>query len=115
MTKKLKIADFQVVFTKDGHLCEQDHHYMILPNHIHNYIREQNKLFNDTLEYTGYRGGRTNSHVLFKSTTTNRTYHMTMSLFDEVIQAKKFIDNKITGDFYFCKKGVTQSIKLWIR
>jgi hypothetical protein len=71
-------------------------------------IEEDNKIFNDRLEYKGYSG----AYIIFHSTTTDRRYLMFMSNFNELLLAKKMIDNIVEGDFYFIRKGVKPGLKL---
>jgi hypothetical protein len=71
-------------------------------------LEEDNKIFNDRLEYKGYSG----SYIIFNSTTTGRRYLMFMSNFNELMLAKKLVDNIVEGDFYFIRKGVKPGLRL---
>jgi hypothetical protein len=106
MASKRK-TDFDVVFDKDGNLLGTSYYYGPTTT-------EKNKMFPDTLEYAGWlnakKGG--NSRILFKSLNSNRQYCMFINDFDEVVKAKRFIDNLIAGDFTFCRKGQSQGIRL---
>lgn len=106
---------FQVTLTKNGDLS--GHHvntsYANSPHYSQHYFWEDNKIFIDELEYTGYFGSSGgNSHIRLVSLKSGREYHMFMSDFDDILQEKKFIDNKINGKFYFCKKGNSQGTRL---
>lgn len=112
--KARKITQFKVVFTNNGDLCEGVGDWMLNhPNFSSNYKTEDNTLFTDTFEYEGYHGAAGgNSRILLKSVKTGRKAVMFMSDFDEVIQAKRFIDNQIVGLFCYCKKNIKQGIRL---
>jgi len=109
-----KIPEFKVVFTNTGDLCEGADHWLLnSPNFSTNYKTEDNIPFTDTFEYIGYHGAAGgNSRILFKSVKTGRKVSMFMSDFDEVIQAKRFIDNQIVGLFCYCRKNIKQGIRL---
>ena len=104
-----KMKNFPVIFNKDGDL-------VIRPTswNMAQYIKEDNKIFSDVLEYTGYisAGAGGNTHMQFKSLNSKRLYSMFMSDFDDVLQNKKMKDNIVIGDFYFCKKGNSQGLRL---
>jgi hypothetical protein len=103
--KKKKMQDFEVVFTDTGDLYAQMWYASSK--------KEPNAIFADTLEYETYHsssGG--NSHIIFKSVNSGRKFSMFMSDFDEILTAKRFIDNQVVGLFCFCKKGCSQGIRL---
>lgn len=112
--KPRKIPQFKVVFKNNGDLCESNDDWMMRhPNFANDYKTEDNAPFTDSFEYVGYHGAAGgNSKILFKSVKTGRKVIMFMSDFDEVIQAKRFIDNQIVGLFCYCKKNVKQGVRL---
>lgn len=112
--KPRKIPQFKVIFTNNGDLCESGGDWFLRhPNFASNYKVEDNTPFVDTFEYEGYHGAAGgNSRILFKSVKTGRKVIMFMSDFDEVIQAKRFIDNQIIGLFCYCRKNIKQGIRL---
>ncbi len=102
------IKDFKISFDLDGNQL-----YYVPWNYnpgtpMAGVMEEDNKIFNDRLEYTGYSG----SYIIFNSTTTGRRYLMFMSNFNELMLAKKLIDNIVEGDFYFIRKGVKPGLRL---
>jgi len=101
----VKIIDFQVSFDSNGNLNRNDHD---------SGFKQKNSIFNDTLEYIGYLKARPggNSYLQFISIFSGRKYHMFISDFNDVILAKRFVDNKVFGNFYFVRKGNSQGIKL---
>jgi hypothetical protein len=104
--KKKKMQDFEVTFTETGDLCSRAYSWK-------GNKKEANAIFADTLEYDTYHsssGG--NSHIIFKSVNSGRKFSMFMSDFDEILTAKRFIDNQVVGLFCFCKKGSSQGIRL---
>lgn len=111
--KPRKIQSFKVAFNDKGDLCEGSYSWMDHAPQSANYKWEDNLPFVDTFEYTGYTGASGgNSHILFKSTQTGRAVNMFMSDFDEVVKAKKFVDNQVIGLFCYCKKGHKQAVRL---
>lgn len=100
----VKIIDFNVSFDLDGNLNRNDHD---------SGFSQKNCIFPDILEYIGYLKARPggNSYLLFKSINSGRKYHMFISDFNDVILAKRFVNNQIVGDFYFIRKGNSQGIK----
>jgi hypothetical protein len=96
---------FKVHFDNDGNLLRRLYYHTQLQG---NYKEEDNHVFSDRLEYSGYMG----SHISFKSLMTGREYHMFLSDFDKMMMQKKMIDNVIEGDFTFCKKGRVQGFKM---
>ena len=99
--KPKPIQDFDVVFYDNGNLAHRQYSYS-------NMKTEKNKVFTDTVEYNGFYG----AHIKFKSLNDGREFHMFMSDFDDVLRAKRFIDNQIVGSFCFCRKGKTQGFRL---
>jgi hypothetical protein len=101
------IKQFKISFDLDGNQL----YYLpwtpagVTPTGI---IQEDNKIFNDRLEYKGYSG----SYIIFNSVTTDRRYLMFMSHFNELMLAKMLIDNIVEGDFYFIRKGVKPGLRL---
>lgn len=109
----IKIEDFEVAFTLNNTMCDHLYSYMKLPDKIAGYQWIKNHIFEDTLEYYGHQETDTgNSRILLKSLSSNKIYGMFMSNFDKIIKQKRFIDNKITGSFYFYKLDSRQSIQL---
>lgn len=110
--KQPKIKDFEVQFDKNGNLLERYYKYHN-PSDI---VKEPNKIFSDTLEYTDYvsasQGG--NSKIQFTSLISRKTYNMFITDFNDAVLARKFINNLLVGDFYFCRKGTSQGVRLII-
>lgn len=101
------MTNFDVMFTDKGDLS-----YRVY-NHYGTAKFERNYIFPDILEYTGYFASTSgNSHIKLKSLNSGRNYHMFMADFYELIQSRRFLNNQIVGLFTFCKKGVTQGIRL---
>ncbi len=96
---------FKVYFDTNGDLLHRLYYWMQQQG---NFKEEDNHVFQDRLEYTGFSG----NHVSFKSLTTGRKYHMFVSDFHHVMMAKVLKDNIIEGDFTFCRKGVVQGFKM---
>lgn len=112
--KHRKMQVFDVAFTDKGDLCDCGAKWMQEPGYVGKFKWEKNKVFPDTLVYDTYypsKGG--NSHIAFISAHSGRKYEMFMSDFDEAIQEKLFIDNKLVGLFTFCRKGVSQGIRVF--
>ena len=108
--KPRKVGTFEVAFTSNGDLCSHSHPYM---KSLNGYVWETNKVFTDTLDYDSFFACTSgNSRIVFKSLTTGRKYGMFMTDFDEVLKARLFVNNKIIGNFCFCKKGSAQGIRL---
>ena len=106
--KTKKITDFEVQFEGNGDLSVFNYSSYSIGGKT-----EPNKIFSDTLEYVGYFGSTGgNSHIKFKSINSGRKYHMFMSDFDDVLQAKRFINNQMVGLFTFCKKSNSQGMRL---
>lgn len=70
------------------------------------------KDFEDHFQYLKMDNGTGVSRVYWKSIRTGREYSMFISDFDEIILAKAFVNNQITGTFRFVKRGQSQAIKL---
>lgn len=70
------------------------------------------KDFQDRLEFLKLDSGLGVARVHFQSTLTGRKYSMFIDDFNELILAKKFIDNQVEGTFRFIKRGQSQAIKL---
>jgi hypothetical protein len=96
---------FKVYFDSNGDLLHRLYYWQQQQG---NYKEEDNHVFTDQLEYTGYFG----SHISFKSVMTGRKYHMFLSDFDAMMKAKKMRDNLIEGEFTFTKKGRVQGFKM---
>jgi len=94
--------DFEVVFDKKGNL----------PARVwragQGAIKEQNKAFPDHMEYHGHDDGK----IIMKSVQTGRTYYMFLSDFDDILKAKKMVNNQVIGIFCFCRKGSVQGLRL---
>jgi hypothetical protein len=107
--KPKKMQDFEVWFDDNGDLA-----IFSYPGYRQQGKKEQNSVFQDTLEYVGYfsaTGG--NSHIKMQSIVSGRTYHMFMTDFHEALFTKRFIDNRIAGLFTFVKKGSSQGIRIF--
>ena len=96
---------FKVCFDNNGNLLHRLYGWQINQG---NYKEEDNHVFNDRMEYTGFFM----SHVTFKSLMTGRKYHMFLSDFHHVMMAKVMRDNIIEGEFTFIKKGRAQGCKM---
>lgn len=96
---------FKVYFDNNGDLLHRLYHWQQQQGA---YKEEDNHVFQDRLEYTGYSG----SHIAFKSLTTGRTYSMFLSDFNAMMLAKKLDNNIVEGDFTFTKKGIVQGFKM---
>ena len=99
------VTDFEVVFDDKGNL----------PSHIWQWSRpgsggmkEKNRPFTDHMEYAGYTG----SKIIMRSTKTSRTFSMFLSDFDDILQAKRLIDNQVIGTFCYCRRGTIQGLRL---
>lgn len=99
--KPRPVTDFDVVFYDNGDLAWRSYVY-------NGGKTEKNHVFSDTIGYEGFA----RNYVQLKSLNSGRKYLMFLSDFDEVIQAKRFIDNQIVGNFCFCRKGRSQGIRL---
>jgi len=96
---------FKVYFETNGDLLHRLYYWQQQQG---NFKEEDNHVFTDQLEYTGYFG----SHISFKSLMTGRKYHMFLSDFDAMMKSKKMKDNIIEGEFTFTKKGRVQGFKM---
>jgi len=96
---------FKVYFDNNGNLLHRLYYYQQQQG---NYREEDNHVFTDKLEYSGYFG----SHISFKSLITGRKYHMFLSDFHKMMMKKLMVDNVIEGEFTFCKKGSVQGVKM---
>lgn len=103
--KPKKIGVFKVYFTTSGDLMYSLRYY---DEKNGNFKEEDNHVFTDQLEYTGYSG----SHILFKSLMSGRKYHMFISDFHEMMVAKQMHENVIEGQFTFVKKGRVQGFRM---
>ncbi|MCC2249015.1 hypothetical protein JUJ52_03460 [Virgibacillus sp. AGTR] len=74
-----------------------------------NYV--ENRVFNETLTYTGYGRGRSSAVFYFKDS-TGATYQMFMTDMDALLSSKDLIDGKVTGTWKYCKRGKNFGIKL---
>lgn len=98
-------APFKVYFDLNGDLL----HRMYYWQQQGNYKEEDNHVFTDRLEYSGYGG----SHIYFKSQMTGRRFHMFLTDFDKMMKAHKMLPgNIIEGEFTFTKKGRVQGFKM---
>lgn len=73
---------------------------------------EENSVFDDKLEYVSYLS-YDSPKMKFKSLNSGREYVMFLSDFDDVLQGKLFVNNVVESKFTFCKKGMSQGIKLF--
>ena len=69
---------------------------------------EDNHAFHDQMEYVRCYG----SVITFKSLISGRSYHMFLRHFDEMMQAKRMVNNVIEGDFTFTKHGLVQGFRM---
>lgn len=108
MKKPLKIW-----FDEHGNLLNKVGYWATKAGHTNK--TEDAHEFQDTMEYISlndYVKGSARLHV--KSTTTGRKYSMFVSDFHDVVTARRFLDNQISGTFRLIKKGQAQAIKLII-
>lgn len=96
---------FKVYFDNNGNLLHRLFYYQ---QQAGNYKEEDNHVFQDRLEYSGFYG----SHISFKSLMTGRRYHMFLRDFHAMMVAKVMKDNIIEGDFTFTKRGQVQGFKM---
>ncbi len=68
-------------------------------------IWEDVSVFKDTVEYAGYDVGRSACRILLKSVVTKRQYSVLISDYDRLMKEVGLIDNAITADFTFAKRG----------
>lgn len=77
----------------------------------------ENCVFDDHLEYRGYRGGRSSMTMLFVSLKTRTVYPMFWTFFEPILQGKYAAGLEmstplnIIATFTFCKMGQNYSIK----
>lgn len=104
MSTKAK-KPFKVYFDNNGDLL---HRLSYWQQQQGQYKEEDNHVFTDRLEYSDYAG----SHIVFKSLMTGRKYHMFLSDFHAMMQAKKLEENIMEGEFTFTKRGRVQGFKM---
>ena len=100
-----KIGTFKVYFDNNGDLLHALYGYIQRQG---NYKEEDNHVFVDRMEYSGYGG----SHIYFKSQMTGRKFHMFLSDFDKMMKQKLMQNNAIEGEFTFTKKGRVQGVRM---
>ncbi len=76
-----------------------------------NVVYVENRVFDETLTYTGYGRGRS-SAVFYFEDSTGATYQMFMTDMDHLLSSKNLIDGKVTGTWTYCKRGKNFGIKL---
>lgn len=88
-------------------------YYGYIENHVSDdYVTfVENRIFEDTLIYTGYSRGRSSAVFNFKDS-TGATYQMFMTDFDDVLQTKGLVDKQVTAFWTYCKRGQNFGIKL---
>jgi hypothetical protein len=87
---------YQIPFDTDGNLVNWVGHWM-------NVQWRDNYVFHDTLEYLDYE--QKQNSVTFRFKGTNGEYAMSLRSFDLLVKAKRFQDNKVSGDWTFVKRG----------
>lgn len=71
----------------------------------------QNFVFEDTLVYKGYAGGRSSMTMNFVSSTTGKKYPMFFCYFDALIRRDDIGPGpSFTGRWTFCKRGMNYSV-----
>ena len=95
---------FKVYFDNDGDMLDRVYSWQ-KPS---DYKEEDNHVFTDKMEYSGYGG----SHIYFKSLVSGRRYQMFISDFDKMMKKKLLVANVIEGEFTFTKKGAVQGFKM---
>lgn len=108
-----KTGQFKVYFEDDGDMRYREPHVSKWQASQPGYVppqhkTEDNHVFFDTMEYVEWCW----SVFTFKSLTSGRKYHMSLRHFDEVMKAKRMINNVIEGDFTFAKHGRKQTFKM---
>jgi hypothetical protein len=112
MSRK-KTGQFKVYFEDNGDMMYREPYVNRWAAQQPGYVppqhkTEDNHVFFDTMEYVRWYG----NVVTFKSLTSGRKYHMFLRHFDEVMKAKRMINNVIEGDFTFTKHGSVQAFKM---
>jgi hypothetical protein len=113
--KKKKITAYDITFDHNGNLNESFVDNARLASsakssydYYHGYVNKPNEVFQDCLVYVS----AFNNRVYFKSSKTGQTFNMFLSDFNDVVRHHKFgPDNKVTGRFVFCKKGIKQGVR----
>ena len=116
-----KIPQFAVCFSNNGDLHEK---YVDMPDpskplppyyskdYYKQFVWEPNQIFSDTLEYLKCYPTNGSAHFIFISRTNGRRYSMFLSDFDDMMKEKRLNNNILKGEFYFCKKGCSQGLKM---
>jgi len=99
---KSKKGAYPIPFDKDGHLLS-------FPYNPHEW--RDNYVFEGTLKYRTYYRGRSSATIDFEDS-DGRTYEMFMSDFNDLMLAKGFNGQEVTGKWTFVKKGKNYGIKL---
>lgn len=71
----------------------------------------ENKVFLNTLTYTGYGRGRSSAVFYFKGI-LGETYQMFMTDMDDLIKYKGITDQKVTAHWTYQKRGQNYGIRL---
>jgi hypothetical protein len=100
MAKTVKYA-----FAKNGDMLDQA--YKGAGVHF-----EDNLVFEDRLEYTGYYSTTSGNKFRFKSQITGRLYCMMMTEFNQIILSNKICNKIVEGKFTYCKRSTSQGVKL---
>jgi hypothetical protein len=76
-----------------------------------NFEMIENKVFEETLTFSGYGRGRS-SAVFYWKDSTGADYQMFMTDMDDLLNNKNIINRQVTGAWTFCKRGQNYEIKL---
>jgi len=71
----------------------------------------ENRVFEDTLTYTGYARGRSSAVLCFEGRNGEK-YDMFMTDVDDLLKTKDIIDRKVTAKWTYCKRGQNYGIRL---
>ncbi|GLO66231.1 hypothetical protein [Oceanobacillus kimchii] len=71
----------------------------------------ENRVFKEVLTYDGYGRGRSSAVFYFKDS-TGATYQMFMTDMDDLLKHKSIMDQKISGEWTYQKRGKNFGIRL---
>lgn len=101
--------EYKIPFQQNGNLLG----YVGYGNNYYDYterkelpiIWEDNLIFKDSFEYSGYSKGRSSFHIYLKSNINNRIHFVIIGDYDKMIKAGWMKNNVISGQFTFAKRG----------
>lgn len=101
--------EYKIPFDQSGNLLSfvnySNTYFDLKQNKMLPIAWEDNCVFKDSFEYADYSKGRSSCHIFLRSVINNRMHFVTISDFDRIMKAGWMIDNKITGEFTFAKRG----------